>query len=392
MSDDDLRPRPEHRFTFGLWTVGNPGRDPFGVPTRAPLDPVEIGRAPGGARRLRRLPTTTTTSCRGTRPPPSATASSPASATRSTRTGLKVAMGTTNLFGHPAFKDGAFTSNDRGVRRAAIGKAHAQHRPRRRARRRASTSSGAGARAPTRSPRSRSAPALDRFREAIDFLLEHVRDAGLRHALRPRAEAQRAARRHPAADGRARPALHHDAGAPRAWSASTPRSPTRRWPGSRRCTPSPRRCGRASSSTSTSTPSRSGATTRTSASAPQDLVQSLPPRAPAGGLRLRGPAALRRPRLPLRGRRGRVGLRAPAACARTCCWPARRASSPSRPPSARRSPRPACPTCRSRPSAPTTRGRRRHPGRGVAGLEALAVRGYGNERLDQRVVDLLLGA
>ena len=36
----DLTPRPEHRFTFGLWTVGNPGRDPFGAPTRAPLDPV----------------------------------------------------------------------------------------------------------------------------------------------------------------------------------------------------------------------------------------------------------------------------------------------------------------------------------------------------------------
>jgi xylose isomerase len=38
-------------------------------------------------------------------------------------TGLGVGMATTNLFGHPAFKDGAFTSNDRGVRRAAIGKA-----------------------------------------------------------------------------------------------------------------------------------------------------------------------------------------------------------------------------------------------------------------------------
>jgi xylose isomerase len=36
----DLTPRPEHRFTFGLWTVGNPGRDPFGEPTRPPLDPV----------------------------------------------------------------------------------------------------------------------------------------------------------------------------------------------------------------------------------------------------------------------------------------------------------------------------------------------------------------
>ncbi|MGH2891326.1 MAG: xylose isomerase, partial [Solirubrobacteraceae bacterium] len=36
----ELVPRPEHRFTFGLWTVGNPGRDPFGEPVRAPLDPV----------------------------------------------------------------------------------------------------------------------------------------------------------------------------------------------------------------------------------------------------------------------------------------------------------------------------------------------------------------
>src|SRR4051794_32775006 len=34
-------PRPEHRFTFGLWTVGNPGRDPFGEPVRAPVDPVD---------------------------------------------------------------------------------------------------------------------------------------------------------------------------------------------------------------------------------------------------------------------------------------------------------------------------------------------------------------
>ena len=31
-----------HRFTFGLWTVGNPGRDPFGEPTRAPVDPVPM--------------------------------------------------------------------------------------------------------------------------------------------------------------------------------------------------------------------------------------------------------------------------------------------------------------------------------------------------------------
>ena len=38
---DAYGPRPEHRFTFGLWTVGNPGRDPFGHEVRPPLDPVE---------------------------------------------------------------------------------------------------------------------------------------------------------------------------------------------------------------------------------------------------------------------------------------------------------------------------------------------------------------
>ncbi len=36
------QPKPEHKFTFGLWTVGNPGRDPFGEPTRAKISPVEI--------------------------------------------------------------------------------------------------------------------------------------------------------------------------------------------------------------------------------------------------------------------------------------------------------------------------------------------------------------
>lgn len=38
---DGLTPRPEDRFSFGLWTVGWQARDPFGDPTRRPLDPVE---------------------------------------------------------------------------------------------------------------------------------------------------------------------------------------------------------------------------------------------------------------------------------------------------------------------------------------------------------------
>src|SRR5262245_60230660 len=41
---DAFQPRPEDHFTFGLWTVGNPGRDPFGEPVRPPLSPVAIVR------------------------------------------------------------------------------------------------------------------------------------------------------------------------------------------------------------------------------------------------------------------------------------------------------------------------------------------------------------
>jgi xylose isomerase len=44
---DDYRPLPEHHFTFGLWTVGNQGRDPFGHEVRSPLDPVDSVRALG---------------------------------------------------------------------------------------------------------------------------------------------------------------------------------------------------------------------------------------------------------------------------------------------------------------------------------------------------------
>src|SRR5687767_4206158 len=122
MTDDTLTPRPEHRFSFGLWTVGNPGRDPFGGPTREPLDPVEsVGRlaelgawgvslhdedlVPYGAPAAERDRIVARF------------------AAALEETGLGVGMATCNLFGHPAFKDGAFTSNDRGVRRAAIGKA-----------------------------------------------------------------------------------------------------------------------------------------------------------------------------------------------------------------------------------------------------------------------------
>jgi xylose isomerase len=122
IADDALTSRPEHRFTFGLWTVGNPGRDPFGGPTRDPLDPVD------SVRKLAELGAWGISLHDEDLVP---YGSSAAERDRIVdrfkaalaETGLGVGMATTNLFTQPAFKDGAFTSNDRRVRRAAIGKA-----------------------------------------------------------------------------------------------------------------------------------------------------------------------------------------------------------------------------------------------------------------------------
>jgi xylose isomerase len=115
-------PLSSYRFTFGLWTVGNPGRDPFGEPTRPLRDPVDsVHRlAEAGAWGVSLhdndlIPYGT----------PAAERDRIVSRFKDalSEDGLGVGMATTNLFTHPAFKDGAFTSNDRGVRRAAIGKA-----------------------------------------------------------------------------------------------------------------------------------------------------------------------------------------------------------------------------------------------------------------------------
>src|SRR3954463_692278 len=121
-TQEALTPRPEHRFTFGLWTVGNPGADPFGPPTRAPLDPVD------SVRRLAELGAWGVSLHDDDLVPYGSSAADrdrivARFAAALEETGLGVGMATTNLFSHPAFKDGGFTSNDRGVRRAAIGKA-----------------------------------------------------------------------------------------------------------------------------------------------------------------------------------------------------------------------------------------------------------------------------
>ena len=77
----DYTPLPEHKFTFGLWTVGNIGRDPFGEP---PARPSRRSRSCTCWRRsaLGASTCTTTTSCPSTRPPPSATRSWPISSGR----------------------------------------------------------------------------------------------------------------------------------------------------------------------------------------------------------------------------------------------------------------------------------------------------------------------
>jgi len=116
-----FQPKPEHKFTFGLWTVGNVGRDPFGEPTRKTLSPVEIVHllAEVGAYGVNFHDNDLV--------PIDATAAERDHIVKDFKqaladTGLVVPMATTNLFSHPAFKDGAFTSNDPTVRAYALQK------------------------------------------------------------------------------------------------------------------------------------------------------------------------------------------------------------------------------------------------------------------------------
>jgi xylose isomerase len=114
-------PKPEHKFTFGLWTVGNIGRDPFGGPTREPKTPAELVHLLGevGAYGLNfhdndLIPIDAT--------PTEAEFIKKEFRKALADTGLVVPMATTNLFSDPIFKDGAFTSNDPQVRAYAIQK------------------------------------------------------------------------------------------------------------------------------------------------------------------------------------------------------------------------------------------------------------------------------
>ena len=121
MASNDYQPRPEHKFTFGLWTVGNRGRDPFGDATRPSLSPIKI------VNELSRL------GVYGVNLHDNDLVridASPEERSRIVREfkqalddhGMKVPMATTNLFYDPVFKDGAFTSSDPRVRLYALQK------------------------------------------------------------------------------------------------------------------------------------------------------------------------------------------------------------------------------------------------------------------------------
>jgi len=114
-------PKPENKFTFGLWTVGNIGRDPFGGPVREQKSAADLVRLLGevGAYGVNFHDNDLI--------PIDATASEADAIKKEFRkaldeTGLVVPMATTNLFSDPIFKDGAFTSNDSKVRAYAIQK------------------------------------------------------------------------------------------------------------------------------------------------------------------------------------------------------------------------------------------------------------------------------
>ena len=121
MSDDKYRPKPEHRFTFGLWTVGNRGRDPFGEAVRPTLAPVEAVRmlAEVGAYGVN-LHDNDLVPIDATPAERDHIVSEFKSACESHR--LKVPMATVNLFYDPVFRDGAFTANDPRVRAYALQK------------------------------------------------------------------------------------------------------------------------------------------------------------------------------------------------------------------------------------------------------------------------------
>jgi xylose isomerase len=179
-------PTPADRFTFGLWTVGWQARDPFGDSTREALDPVRTVQelAARGAHGVTfhdddLIPFGSDEGARRFHIDRFKKALA--------ETGMKVPMATTNLFTHPIFKDGAFTSNDRDIRRFAIRKVMRNIE--------LAVELGAetyvcwGGREGAESDGAKDAyVALDRFRDAFNILGDFVTDNGynIKFAIEPK--------------------------------------------------------------------------------------------------------------------------------------------------------------------------------------------------------------
>ncbi|KMO79688.1 xylose isomerase [Mycolicibacterium chubuense] len=185
-ASDALSPTPSDKFSFGLWTIGWPANDPFGVATRPALDVVEA------VERLAELGAYGLTFHDDDLFP---FGSSEAERRRMidrlsaalSATGLVVPMVTTNLFTQPVFKDGGFTSNDRGVRRFALRKVLRNLD--------LAMELGAetfvlwGGREGSEYDSAKDVQAaFERYREALDLLCQYVIDqgSGLRFAIEPK--------------------------------------------------------------------------------------------------------------------------------------------------------------------------------------------------------------
>jgi len=183
MTQDAFSPTKEDRFSFGLWTVGNPGADPFGTAVRPVQEPTHL------VRKLGEIGAWGVNLHDNDLVPFGASAADRDRIVREFKkacadSGVVVPMATTNLFSHPVFKDGAFSANDPAVRAFALRKTMDAID--------LGVELGAriyvfwggreGAEADAaRDPRE----ALKRMREALDFLCGYVRDKkyDLRFAL-----------------------------------------------------------------------------------------------------------------------------------------------------------------------------------------------------------------
>ncbi|TWG99003.1 xylose isomerase [Nocardioides sp. J9] len=183
MTNDPYQPVPEDKFSFGLWTVGWEGVDVFGPASRPPLDPIE------STYKLAELGAAAVTFHDDDLLPDDASRDVTLKKFEQalSDTGLRCEMVTTNLFGHPVFKEGGLTANDRTVRRYATAKVLRNID--------LAASLGAetfvmwGGREGAEHGASKSIPAaLDRMAESLNLVCAYVKEQGyqLRFALEPK--------------------------------------------------------------------------------------------------------------------------------------------------------------------------------------------------------------